>query len=68
MFSYRPGHGAPTIDIRKKKFTEHQLDRRQRKNQDDFNWEGEEQVGGQGRDYHRMNEETYDSQVGTKFH
>ena len=22
----RPGHGAPTYDVRKKKFTEHQLD------------------------------------------
>ena len=22
----RPGHGAPTQDIRKKKFTEHQMD------------------------------------------
>ena len=23
----RPGNGAPTVDIRKKKFTEHQLDK-----------------------------------------
>ena len=26
---FRPGHGAPTGDIRKKKFTEYQLDRSQ---------------------------------------
>ena len=29
---FRPGHGAPTYDIRKKKFTEHQLDVQVRQN------------------------------------
>ena len=32
----RPGHGAPTQDIRKKKFTEHQLDRSMRRSQSLF--------------------------------
>ena len=33
----RPGHGAPTNDIRKKKFTEHQLGRALKRSQSVFN-------------------------------
>ena len=32
----RPGHGAPTGDIRKKKFTEHQLGRALKRSQSVF--------------------------------
>ena len=50
------------MDIRKKKFTEHQLDRRQRRDESEFNWEGEEQAG-PTRDYNTRNEDCYDSHV-----
>ena len=33
----RPGHGAPTGDIRKKKFTEHQIDIGLKRSQSSFN-------------------------------
>ena len=34
--SYRPGHGAPTQDIRKKKFTEHQINKGLTRSQSSF--------------------------------
>ena len=37
----RPGHGAPTGDVRKKKFTEHQLARQLRRTQSMFSLEDE---------------------------
>ena len=39
---HRPGHGAPTGDIRKKKFTEHQLGRALRRSQSVFSLEDKE--------------------------
>ena len=32
--SFRPGHGAPTVDNRKKRFTEHQFDKLRHNNPD----------------------------------
>ena len=59
------------MDVRKKKFTEHQLDRsQQRRDENDYKWDGDDAVagggggvGGQTRDYHRKNEDCYDSHV-----
>jgi len=42
----RPGHGAPTQDIRKKRFTEHQLDRGLYRSQSMFGLDNEEDYGG----------------------
>ena len=40
---FRPGHGAPTLDVRKKRFTEHQLDKlKQQANGGGFGWDGDE--------------------------
>lgn len=39
----RPGHGAPTTDIRKKKFTEHQLGRSLRRSQSVFSLEDKQE-------------------------
>ena len=33
---FRPGHGAPTGDIRKKRFTEHQIDIGMKRSQSSF--------------------------------
>ena len=57
--------------MRKKKFTEHQLDRSQRREEGDYcnRWEGEDGAGagGHARDYTRNTEDSYDSHVETLF-
>ena len=54
----RPGHGAPTVDVRKKKFTEHQLDKEVKRGGQE--WDGEEAPAPRR---HAMPEDCYDSHV-----
>jgi hypothetical protein len=54
----RPGHGAPTVDVRKKKFTEHQLDKEVKRGGQD--WDGEEAPPPRR---HERAEDCYDSHV-----
>jgi hypothetical protein len=57
----RPGNGAPTVDVRKKKFTEHQLDHDQKKG-GEKDWEAEEAPPVRSRHAH-SSEDYYDSHV-----
>ena len=50
------------MDVRKKKFTEHQLDRGLRHNERDINW-GRDEERDVNREYHRANEDCHDAHV-----
>jgi len=65
----RPGHGAPTIDVRKKRFTEHQLDKlkHQAQGQGGFSWEGEEFGQVMHPEPVRKNEDLYDTSDALSF-
>ena len=50
------------MDVRKKKFTEHQLDRGLRPNEREINWDRDEERD-VNREYHRANEDCHDAHV-----
>ena len=65
MVFARPGHGAPTIDVRKRRFTEHQLDKlkHQAQGQGGLGWEGEEYTQVMHQEPVRKTEELFDTNV-----